>query len=45
MDVSFYNNGSTTKKTNQDLECLETIAELDLRVLPHRDDNCQITVK
>lgn len=39
MDVSFYNNGSSKK--DQDLDCVETVAELALRILFHCDDSHQ----
>lgn len=39
MDVSFYNNGSSKK--DQDLDCLETVAELALRILSHCDNSHQ----
>lgn len=39
MSVSFYNNESSKK--DEDLDCLETIAELTLRILPHHDDSYQ----
>lgn len=29
--------GAPKKKKNQDLDCLETVAELGLRILSHRD--------
>lgn len=39
MSVSFYNNGSSKK--DEDLDCLETIAEVPLRILPHHNDSYQ----
>lgn len=39
MSVSFYNNERSRK--DEDLDCLETIAELTLRILSHRDDSYQ----
>lgn len=39
MSVSFYNNRRSKK--GEDLDCLETIAELTLRILSHYDDSYQ----
>lgn len=43
MTVSFYNNERS--KTDDDLDCLETIAELTLSVLSHHDDNYQNNIE
>lgn len=39
MSVSFYNNERSRK--GEDLDCLETIAELTLRILFHHDESYQ----
>lgn len=41
MSVSFYNNESSKK--DEDLDCLETVAELTSRILSHHD--IKITMK
>lgn len=43
MTVSFYNNERS--KTDDDLVCLETIAELTLSVLSHHDDSYQNNIE
>lgn len=43
MTVSFYNNERS--KTDDDLDCLETIAELTLSVLSHHDDSYQNNIE